>query len=103
VINEKHSVWRAVSATRYVTYKKKKERFSECGAGLPAYTMLCTKCFVTTKYHAARIAAAIETKTSNWPAPRIVEASQFSSISISPEVIMPDMAVKNHFNATKAL
>jgi hypothetical protein len=67
--------WCAVSATPYVTYKKKKERYSECGTGSPAYTILCSKCFATTKYDAARIADAIETKSNDWPAPKIVEAS----------------------------
>ena len=67
--------WCAVSATPYVTYKKKKERYSECGAGFPVYTVVCSKCFATTKYHAAKIAEAIETQSKNWPAPKIVEAS----------------------------
>lgn len=67
--------WCAVSATPYVTYETKEERYSECGAGFPAYTILCTKCFATTKYHAARLAEAIEPEETSWPAPKIVEAS----------------------------
>ena len=67
--------WCAVSATPYVKYKEKKERYSECGAGFPVYTVLCSKCYATTRYHAARIAEAIETKESHWPVPKIVETS----------------------------
>ena len=67
--------WCAVSATPYVTYKQKKERYSECGAGFPAYTVMCSSCFATTKYHAARIAETMETKEKSYPAPKIVEAS----------------------------
>ena len=68
--------WCAVSATPYVKYKEKKERFSECGAGFPAYTILCSKCFATTKYHAVKITEALERKEKTYPAPKIVEASQ---------------------------
>ena len=70
--------WCAVSATPYIKYKEKKERYSECGAGFPAYTIQCTKCFATTKYNAEKIAASIEeaeTKTSEWLADKMVEAS----------------------------
>lgn len=67
--------WCAVSATPYVKYKEKKERFSECGAGFPEYTIQCSKCFATTRYNAVKIAEAIEAESKNWPAPKIVETS----------------------------
>lgn len=70
--------WCAVSATPYVKYKEKKERFTECGSGFPAYTVLCSNCFAITRYHAVKVAEAIETtekEVNNWLAPQIVEAS----------------------------
>ena len=67
--------WCAVSATPYVKYKAKKEHYSECGAGFPAYTILCSNCFAATRYHAIKIAEAMEAKSGSWPAPKIVEAS----------------------------
>ena len=70
--------WCAVSATPYVRYKEKKERYSECGVGFPAYTVFCSKCFASTKYHAVKVAEAIqssEEEVSTWLAPKIAEAS----------------------------
>jgi len=66
--------WCAVSATPYITYDEETEQYAECAAGFPAYTILCSKCFATTKYHAVKVAEAIEAK-NNFPAPKIVEAS----------------------------
>lgn len=70
--------WCAVSATPYVRFKQKKERYSECGVGFPAYTVICSQCFATTKYHAAKVAEAIqstEQEVNNWLASNIAEAS----------------------------
>jgi predicted nucleic-acid-binding Zn-ribbon protein len=70
--------WCAVSATPYVRFKEKKDRYSECGVGYPAYTVICSRCFATTKYHAVKVAEAIqktEKEVSDWLAPQITESS----------------------------
>ena len=42
----------SVSATPYVALANNANHFSQTGNGFPAYTVLCSRCFAVTKYHA---------------------------------------------------
>ena len=67
--------WCAVSATPYIAFDEDEKHFAEKAVGFPAYTVICTGCFATTRYHAIRVVEAIEAGAREKGKTKIIEAT----------------------------